>query len=162
MAPVLLIIGIILIVSVFAALSLLFYEGSYMNFIALLVGVFFIAHGLVHILYRVPAPNEKWPFNLGHSWLLTRLGLGERVLRKLGTVLWIAAMAGFVLGGLGVFGVPLLKEVWRPEVAVSSVMSFLLIGLFWHRNFVFALLLNAGIFVALVWLHWPSVEMIGW
>lgn len=133
-----------------------------MNIIALLVGVFFIAHGLIHILYVVPAPDENWPFDLSHSWLLTRLGLGERVLRRLGTVLWIAAMAGFVLAGLGVFGIPLLKHVWRPVAAVSSVVSFLLIGFFWHRSFVFALLINAAIFVALVWAQWPSVAMIGW
>lgn len=133
-----------------------------MNIIALLVGVFFIAHGLIHILYVVPAPGENWPFDLSHSWLLTRLGLGERVLRSLGTVLWIAAMAGFVLGGLGVFGIPLLREVWRPLAAVSSVVSFVLIGLFWHRSFVFALLIDAAIFVALVWAQWPSVAMIGW
>jgi hypothetical protein len=133
-----------------------------MNIIALLVGVFFIAHGLIHILYVVPAPDENWPFDLGHSWLLIRLGLGERVLRGLGTVLWIAAMAGFVLAGLGVFGIPLLKDVWRPVAAVSSVVSFLLIGLFWHRSFVFALLIDAAIFVALVWAQWPSVAMIGW
>jgi hypothetical protein len=133
-----------------------------MNIIALLVGVFFIAHGLIHILYVVPAPDENWPFDLSHSWLLIRLGLGERVLRGLGTVLWIAAMAGFVLAGLGVFGIPLLKDVWRPVAAVSSVVSFLLIGLFWHRSFVFALLIDAAIFVALVWAQWPSVAMIGW
>jgi hypothetical protein len=133
-----------------------------MNIIALLVGVFFVAHGLIHILYVVPAPDEKWPFDLSHAWLLTRLGLGERVLRRLGTVLMIAAMAGFVLAGLGVIGIPLLREVWRPVAAVSSVVSFVLIGLFWHRSFVFALLINAAIFVALVWAQWPSVAMIGW
>jgi hypothetical protein len=133
-----------------------------MNFVALLLGVFLIAHGLVHILYRVPAPEENWPFDLGHSWLLTRLGLGERVLRRLGTVLWIAALVGFVLGGLGVFGAPLLKHMWRTITAVSSVVSCLLIGLFWHRSFVFALLINAAIFVALVWAQWPSVATIGW
>lgn len=133
-----------------------------MNIIALLVGVFFIAHGLIHILYVVPAPDENWPFDLSRSWLLTRLGLGERVLRGLGTVLWIAAMAGFVLAGLGVFGIPFLKHVWRPVAAVSSVVSFLLIGLFWHRSFVLALLINAAIFIALVWAQWPSVAMIGW
>ena len=126
------------------------------------VGILLIAHGLVHILYSVPAPDEKWPFDLNHSWLLTRLGFGEGVLRRLGTVLWIAAMAGFVLGGLGIFGVPLLKDMWRPVVAASSTVSFLLIGLFWHRHFVFALLMDVGIFIAIVCVSWPSVAMIGW
>jgi hypothetical protein len=133
-----------------------------MNIFALLIGVFFFAHGLVHVLYVVPAPDENWPFDLSHSWLLTRLGLGERVLRALGTVLMIAAMAGFVLAGLGVIGSPLLRDVWRPVAAVSSVVSFVLIGLYWHRSFVFALNLNVTIFVALVWAHWPPVAMIGW
>ncbi len=132
-----------------------------MNIIALLVGVFFIVHGLIHILYAVPAPNQSWPFDLSQSWLLARLGLGERVLRGLGTVLLMAALAGFVLAGLGVFGIPLLKDVWRTVAAASSVVSFVLIGLFWHRSLIIGLLIDAAIFVALVWAAWPSVAMIG-
>jgi hypothetical protein len=133
-----------------------------MNIIALLIGVFFIAHGLVHKLYDITPPEEDWPFDLGYSWLLSRLGLGEGALRRLGAVLWMTALVGFVLGGLGVWGIPLLKQVWRPVVAGSCVVSFVLIGLYWHRSFAFALLMNASIFIALVWAQWPSVEMIGW
>ena len=70
-------------------------------------------------------------------------------------------MAGFLLGGLGIFGIPLMEDMWRPVAAVSSVVSFALIALFWHRQFVFALLINAGVFVVLLWAHWPPADVIG-
>jgi len=63
-----------------------------MNITGVLIGIFFIAHGLVHILYRVKPPDERWPFSLSYSWLLARLGLKEGSLRNFGTVLWIAAV----------------------------------------------------------------------
>jgi hypothetical protein len=56
----------------------------------------------------------------------------------------------------------MLKQVWRPVVAGSCVVFFVLIGLFWHRSFAFALLMNASMFIALVWAQWPSVGIIGW
>jgi len=133
-----------------------------MNITGVLIGAFFIAHGLVHILYRIKPPDEKWPFSLSYSWLLTRLGLKEGTLRRLGTVLWVSAMAGFILGALGIFGTPLLKEVWRPMAATSSIISIILIGLFWHKNFIYATLINVGIFITIVLVKWPSIATIGW
>ena len=60
-----------------------------MNILLVVVALFLIAHGLIHLLYASPAPTSgqaEWPFRVDHSWLLTRLGL-ER-LGKLSACCW--------------------------------------------------------------------------
>jgi hypothetical protein len=78
------------------------------------------------------------------------MGIGESLLRSVGTALWIVATGGFVVAGLGVLGVPLLEEWWRFAATASAIVSFLLIGLFWHRWFIVGLLLDVVILVALL------------
>ena len=127
----------------------------------LLLGGFFIAHGLIHICYGIPAPDENWPFSLNHSWLLSRFQISQGFLRVFGMILWITATAGFIGAGLGVFGIPLMVQWWRPIATVSSVVSFLLIGIFWHRWFIVGLLLDVVVFLALVWGQWPPTTLVG-
>jgi len=132
-----------------------------MNTLKLLIGGFLIAHGLIHVLYGVPAPDENWPFKLDHSWLLSRFSVSETSLSALGKILWLSATVGFVLAGLGVFGIPLLERWWRTIAVASSAASLLLISLFWHRWFIVGLLLDVAIVVALLWIDWPPVELLG-
>ncbi len=59
-----------------------------------LLGVFFIAHGLVHVAIWAPRYDpEKAPFDASHSWLL-----GDR--RPLARVLAFAAAAILIVAGL--------------------------------------------------------------
>ena len=77
-----------------------------------LIGAFFMAHGLIHALYASPRPPDagaSWPFDLDHSLLLGGIDAGLR--RGIGRLLWIVSLGGFVLAGLGAFGVPLLADV---------------------------------------------------
>src|SRR5688572_633615 len=107
-----------------------------MPMLRLVLGAFLIAHGLIHTSYGGSPPvtvgGPPWPFQLGHSWLLSGLGLGADAVRAVGTALWIATTAGFVAAGVGVFGVPVLHELWRGLAAGSAMLSLLLLGLYWH------------------------------
>jgi uncharacterized membrane protein YphA (DoxX/SURF4 family) len=68
-----------------------------------LLGLFFIAHGLVHVAIWAPKYDpEKVPFDASHSWLL-----GDR--RLLARVLAFAAAAILV-----VVGIALLAQGGRP------------------------------------------------
>ena len=73
------------------------------------LGVFLIAHGVIHASYVSPRPADaaSWPLDLTRSWLLGFAG--APVLRPLGLLL-VAATAAFVLAGLGVLG---LHGLWR-------------------------------------------------
>jgi hypothetical protein len=122
----------------------------------ILFGVFLIAHGLVHALYTSPRPpdaGDTWPFDLDHSWLLG--GAGTALRRGIGKVLWVTALAGFVLTGLGVSGVPLLADMWRTLAIVSAGVSLLLMLIFWHRWLTFGVLIDLAILAVVWWLGWP-------
>lgn len=131
----------------------------------IVLGAFLIAHGLIHAGYGssppVTADGPPWPFQLGHSWLLTGLGLGEGTVRAFGTALWMATTLGFVAAALGIFGIPILHEMWRGVAAGSAVLSLLLLGLYWHSWLVLGAFLDAAILVSLLRLHWPSPAFLG-
>lgn len=117
------------------------------------IGVFLIAHGLVHALYAAPRPpdaGETWPFDLDRSWLLG--GLGSKLRRGIGTALWITALAGFVLAGLGAF---ISAGVWPTLAIVSAGVSFVVMVIFWHRWLAFGVSIDLVILAALLWLGWP-------
>lgn len=76
-----------------------------------IIGVFFIAHGLVHsILAVAPTPDdlnaEPGTFFTAktRSWLFQKMGTPDTVVRWVGIVLVVLATLGFLLTGLGVLG----------------------------------------------------------
>lgn len=82
------------------------------------IGVFLIAHGLVHWVLMAPhpdVPNAGPGSFLTHSWLVTNLGLGEAVARSLGITLLVLATTGFVATGIGV----LTSQEWWRVLAVT-------------------------------------------
>ena len=128
----------------------------------ILFGVFLIAHGLVHaILAAAPIPNdpESKPgafFTASdRSWLLPQLGMNASTVQWIGIILVALSTLGFVLAGLGVFGVPGLTTVWRTVAVVSSCTSLLLLILFWHPWIIVGVLIDVGILVSLLWAKWP-------
>ena len=132
----------------------------------ILIALFLIAHGLVHAgLAAAPDPNaaEEKPgaffTSPERSWLLHQLS--SAVVRWIGIILVALATLGFVLAGLGVFGVPGLSEIWRALAVASAVFSLLLLILFWHLWLIVGVLIDIGILVALLWVDWPPVDLIG-
>ncbi len=134
----------------------------------LLLAVFLILHGLVHAgLAAAPIPNDT-DSNPGafftattRSWLLPSLGLNDTAVQWFGIILVVLTTLGFVLAGLGVLGVPGFSTAWRTIAVVSAGVSLLLLIVFWHPWLVVGVLIDIGILVALLWLDWPSVELIG-
>lgn len=134
----------------------------------IIIGLFLIAHGLVHAGLAA-APNPEDPetkpgaffTSTERSWLLTKVGLRSASVRWIGIVLVALATLGFVLSGLGVFGVPGLSEIWRTLAIASAVVSLLLLILFWHLWLIIGVLNDVGILIALLWLDWPPIDLIG-
>ena len=130
-----------------------------------IIALFLITHGLVHIaLAAAPNPDDTGSkagaffTSRERSWLLTRLGLNPSMIRWTGIVLVSSATLGFILAGLGVFGVPGLVEIWRSAAILSAVISLVLLALYWHPWLIVGILIDIGILVSLLWANWPSPE----
>ena len=133
--------------------------------INILIGIFFVLHGLVHMLYFGQSagyfelqPGMVWPDG---SWAFSRL-LGEAGARNLASVLLVLAALGFLLGGIGIF----VKQAWwRPVVVATAVFSSVVYLLFWDGGFQHldnkggvGILINLAILSALLIFQWPKFE----
>jgi sterol desaturase/sphingolipid hydroxylase (fatty acid hydroxylase superfamily) len=117
----------------------------------LVIAGFLLGHALIHggfISRRPPgAPGAPpWPFDLGHSWLLDRLGAGPGANRLVGSALVAATIGGFALGALATLGI-VPAVLWPAGVAIGAVASLGVLVLFFHPW----LLLGVAIDVLLLW-----------
>ena len=131
----------------------------------ILVGVFFILHGLVHLLYFGQSSRYFelqsgmiWPDG---SWAFSRL-LGNGIIRNTASILLIVAALGFLTGGIGLF---LKQGWWQPIVVAMAIFSSIIYILFWdgamqsvdNKGGV-GILINLAILAILLLFQWPSFE----
>jgi hypothetical protein len=127
-----------------------------------LMGIFFVLHGLVHLLYAGQSlrffelrPGMTWPDG---SWAFLKL-LGNETTRMLATILLALAALGFLAGGLGLF---IYQDWWRSVTLAAVVISSLIFIFFWDGRFQamadqggVGLLINLAILVLVLFLKWP-------
>ena len=127
-----------------------------------LVGVFIVLHGLVHLLYFGQSqrffelqPGMVWPDG---SWAFSKL-LGDETIRLLGSASCVLAALGFVVGGIGVL---VNQHWWRSPAIVASVLSSMAFILLWngrmqkvHDQGAIGVLINVAIVVAALIVQWP-------
>jgi uncharacterized membrane protein YphA (DoxX/SURF4 family) len=100
----------------------------------LIIGVFFVLHGLVHLLYFGQSaryfdlkPGMVWPDG---AWAFSKL-LGDEATRNLASISLILAAIGFAAGGAGIF---VGQAWWRPVVVGAAAFSTVVYILFWNGN----------------------------
>ncbi len=131
----------------------------------LIIGVFMVLHGLVHLLYFGQSgrlfelqPGMVWPDG---AWAFSKL-LGNEVTRTLASVACVLAAIAFVAGGAGIF----VKQAWwRPVVVGAAAFSTVVYILFWNGKTQkladqggVGVLINVAILVAVLALRWPDFE----
>jgi len=131
------------------------------------LAIFLIAHGLVHAgLAAAPNPADQdskpgaFFTTPERSWLLPKSGLNTAAVQWIGIILVALATLGFVLAGLGVFGISGLTTIWRTVAVFSSCVSLVLLVLFWHPWLIVGVLIDIGILVALLWVKWPPENIL--
>ena len=127
-------------------------------------GVFFVLHGLVHLLYFGQSaryfelkPGMVWPDG---SWAFSRL-LGDEAARNLASISLILAAIGLVVGGIGIL---VSRTWWRPVVVGAATFSSVVYILFWNGRMqnldgqgAIGLLINIAILLAVLILRWPQL-----
>lgn len=131
----------------------------------LIIGVFMVLHGLVHLLYFGQSgrlfelqPGMAWPDG---AWAFSKL-LGNEATRTLASVACVLAAIAFVAAGAGIF----VKQAWwRPVVVGAAALSAVVYILFWNGKLEkldnqggIGVLINVAILVAVLALRWPDFE----
>lgn len=117
-----------------------------------LIGLFLIAHGLMHASYLTPKPNDpKYPFDFTKSWFANLIGDFSK---PVGMTLVVLVVICFLLAGLGVLGVAGLDSNWKLFTTIGAILSSLLLVLFWHPWLTFGLVINAVLLFGLYKLNW--------
>ena len=101
----------------------------------IIIGIFIILHGLVHLLYAGHSlrlfeltKDLSWPDG---SWIFSRI-LSTHHTQKLAGLTIILAAAGFAVGGAArLFSF----DWWIPIVVVSAIYAVALTILFWDGKF---------------------------
>jgi sterol desaturase/sphingolipid hydroxylase (fatty acid hydroxylase superfamily) len=104
--------------------------------VRLLLAGFLLAHAAIHAGFISKRPPAKpgappWPFDLGRSWLLGRLGAPAGTVRVLGLALVAATIGSFALAALATLGL-LPAGAWGATVAVGSIASLALLLVGFH------------------------------
>ncbi len=119
----------------------------------LLIGLFLMLHGLIHLGYLLPASwihprKPDWPFDMRRSWLITRLGADAQVIRELGASFTVAIFAGFIACGFAWMGFGLPPEWWVSVAGASSIASVAMLIAFFHPWVIAGVAIDLG----LLWL----------
>ena len=133
--------------------------------IRIIVGVFLVLHGLVHLLYFGQSrrifelqPGMVWPDG---AWVLARFW-GDETTRLLASIFLVVAALGFVVGGIGVL---LGQAWWQPATVSAAIFSTIIYLLFWdgawqnlHDKGAVGIFINLVILVTVLLCQWPNFE----
>ena len=133
--------------------------------IGILLGVFFVLHGLVHLLYTGQSlrvfelePGMTWP-----DGALALRFLGAWTTRNLAGILLALAAVGFVVGSFGIF---FKAAWWRAAIVSAAVFSTVIYLLLWDGGLhdldskgLIGILINLAILASLLIFRWPNFEV---
>ena len=131
----------------------------------IILGVFIVLHGLVHLLYLGQSqrffelqPGMVWPDG---SWAFSGL-LGNGPTRLLASICLAVTAVGFVVAGIGIF---LRQAWWQPLVIGASIFSSVLYVLLWDGGWQnlddkggAGLLINVALLTAVLVFQWPQFD----
>lgn len=118
-----------------------------------LLAALLIGHGVVHILFAVPAPSATdggaaWPFDMAQSWAVTRAGLDLSLVRVIGSALIAVTVGAFALAALATVGIIVPTGWWQPMIALGAIASAATLVLCFEPQ----LVLGLGMDAVLLWM----------
>jgi hypothetical protein len=130
----------------------------------IIVGVFLILHGAVHIWYVAMArglisadADTIWN---GRSWLFTRT-LGDQVTMMLATIVHSITTLLFIVAGVGLVA---QQDWWATWAVAGAILSIAGIVGFWDgkpdhpiEKGLLGIIIDVAILVAVLYFEWPSI-----
>jgi hypothetical protein len=140
----------------------------------ILIIILLILHGLIvagqsagsfgaAIPNEIPNPSlvSWYPVNMGRSWLFTSLGWERSLLAyRVGGLLWQAGGILLLAAGLSILGILVPVDLWRELAVAGSVVSLLMLLVYFHPLMIVGTASSLTVLIALVWFHWPAVNVL--
>jgi hypothetical protein len=119
------------------------------------VGLFLIAHGLVHLLYLRPRPEDdpRYPFVPEDRWFARTLGLHSSAAKVVAGTLAVACAIALAISGVALLA---SADLWEPAAVVGSAISLVLMLLFFHRWLLIGVAIDVAILASVLSLHIPA------
>ena len=131
------------------------------GFWRIVIALVILVHGVGHVLFLASCLGITQWGQSAYSWMLTRM-LGDVATRVIGGFLWLVVIVGFMAAGVGLLG----QHIWWRTAAVGSAgVSLMALVLFVSggstQPILSAALMDVAILVVLLWLQWPSSDLVG-
>ncbi|HEX6230809.1 MAG TPA: hypothetical protein VF029_03775 [Actinomycetota bacterium] len=121
----------------------------------IVVGLFLIAHGLVHLLYLGPRPEDdpRFPFVPEDRWFARAVGLEPGGAKAVAGGIAIACALVLLVSGIALF---VDADLWEPTAAIGAVISLVVLLLFFHRWLLIGIAIDVAILASVWSLHVPA------
>jgi hypothetical protein len=121
--------------------------------VRILVGLFLVAHGLVHLLYFAPRPDDPtYPFVPEDRWFARFPGFRPSAARAVARTLAVVCAIGFAISGVGLLA---SANLWEPAAVIGATASLVLMVLFFHPWLVIGIAIDVLILASVLSLHVP-------
>jgi uncharacterized membrane protein YphA (DoxX/SURF4 family) len=118
------------------------------------VGLFLIAHGLVHLMYLAPPQDTAHnPFVAESRSFPKALGMDPKTAKAVAGTLAVATATLFLISGIALFA---SVSIWKPMAMTGSLGSLVLMLLFLHPWLMFGLVIDVAIIASVLSLDVPS------
>lgn len=138
----------------------------------LFVAILLLVHGLITSAqaqagFRLSegVTNPGWlswfPANLGQSWLFKAFGMPKPIVGTILGIFWIIAGVSLIAAALGLLGVIVPTNLWRPLAAIGAITSLAVFVFYVHPFYAIGIAADFAILIVLLWAKWPTPEVLG-
>lgn len=119
------------------------------------VGLLLIAHGLVHLMYLMPRPedDQSYPFVPETRWSAKLVGLGPSTAKMIAVCLAVAVAVVLLVSGIALFAD---ADIWKAAAATGSLLSLALLLLFFHPWLTIGIAVDVAILTDVWFAQLPS------
>jgi hypothetical protein len=118
------------------------------------VGSLLILHGLVHLGYASPRPNDpRSLFAPERAWFASAFGLSAPAAEAVAKALAAITAVMLTISGIALFAD---ADLWKPTAVIGAAVSCVLLVLTFHPWLTLGVAIDLFIIASVLWIHWPA------